>query len=87
MTQVSGTLFAMQERIVAKLLAADATSKEKAVSAADGGLNIQEQNCLSYIAGGFLARAKKTRDKRYYVVVHHQKYDSPLPQSKAPHVS
>jgi hypothetical protein len=73
MEQVSGTLFAMQERIIAKLLAVGATSREKAMSAGEAGLNIQEQNWLSYIAGGFLARVKKTKDKRYYVVTYHRK--------------
>jgi hypothetical protein len=73
MEQVSGILFAMQERIIAKLLAVGATSKEKAISAGEAGLNIQEQNWLSYIAGGFLARVKKTKDKRYYVKTYHRK--------------
>jgi hypothetical protein len=71
--QVSGTLFAVQERIIAKLLAVGATSKEKAIFAREAGLNIQEQNWLSYIAGGFLARVKKTKDKRYYVVPYQRK--------------
>ena len=67
MEQVSGTFFAMQERIIAKLLAADATSKEKAVTAQEACFELQEQNWISYIAGGLLARVKKTKDKRYYV--------------------
>jgi len=58
----------MQQRIMAKLLAMGATSREKAVTAQEADLDMQEQNWLRYIAGGFASKVKKTKDKRYYVV-------------------
>jgi len=64
----SGIVFAMQQRIMAKLLAMGATSREKAVTAQEADLDMQEQNWLRYIAGGFASKVKKTKDKRYYVV-------------------
>ena len=63
----SGTIYAMQQRIRAKLLALDATSREKAVTAQEANLDMQERNWLRYVAGGLLAKVKKTKDKRYYV--------------------
>ena len=69
---VSGTLFAMQQRIRAKLLAMGATSREKAVTAQEAHLDMQEQNWLHYIAGGLFARVKKTEDRRYYVAAHNR---------------
>ena len=65
-----GTVFAMQQRIIAKLLATGAISREKAATAQEAHLDIQEQNWLCYVAGGFASRVKKTRDKRYYVVTY-----------------
>jgi hypothetical protein len=70
MEVVSWTLFAMQERIRAKLLAIGATSIEKAVTVQEAHLDMQEQNWLHYIAGGLLARVKKTEGKRYYVATY-----------------
>ena len=70
MAAVSGTVLIMQERIIAKLRATGATSKEKAVTAREAHLDMQEQNWLRYVAGGFLARVKKTRDNRYYVATY-----------------
>ena len=70
MEATSGTVFAMQQRIIAKLLATGAISREKAATAQEAHLDIQEQNWLHYIAGGFASRVKKTRDKRYYVVTY-----------------
>ena len=70
MRAVSGITYAMQQRILAKLIAKDATSEEKAVTAQEANLNMQEQNWLHYIAGGLFARVKKTRDKRYYVATY-----------------
>lgn len=67
----SGTVYAMQQRIVTKLLASDATSREKAVTAQEAHLDIPEQNWLCYVAGGFNSKVKKTRDKRYYVATYH----------------
>ena len=64
----SGTIYAMQQRIRVKLLALDATSREKAVTAKEANLDVQEINWLRYVAGGLFAMVKKTRDKRYYVL-------------------
>ena len=72
MEVASGTLFATQQRIIAKLLAMGATSREKAVTAQEAHLDMQEQNWLHYIAGGLLARVRKTKDKRYYVATYYQ---------------
>jgi len=58
----------MQQRIMTKLLAMGATSREKAITAQEADLDMQEQNWLHYIAGGFASKVKKTKDKRYYVV-------------------
>ncbi len=66
----SGTVFAMRQRIIAKLRATGAISREKAATAQEAHLDMQEQNWLRYVAGGFLARVKKTRDKRYYIVTY-----------------
>ena len=63
----SGTVYAIQQRIISKLLAIDATSILKAVTPKGAQLNIQEQNWLRYVAGGLNSKVKKTRDKRYYV--------------------
>jgi hypothetical protein len=70
MSVVSGIPSAIQQRIIAKLLARDATSRKKAVTAQEAHLDIQEKNWLCYIAGGFISKVKKTRDKRYYVMTH-----------------
>ena len=63
----SGTVFAMQYRIISKLIASDATSIKTAVTAREAHLDMQEQNWLHYIAGGLNSKVKKTKDKRYYV--------------------
>jgi hypothetical protein len=70
MEVVSGTLFSIEERIRLKLLAAGATSSEKAVTAKDADLDMQEQNWIHYIAGGLFARIKKTADNLYYVTIY-----------------
>ena len=67
----SGTVYAMQQRIIAKLLATDATSIIKAVTAKGAQLDMQEQNWLNYVAGGLNSKVKKTRDKRYYITSYH----------------
>ena len=72
MALVSGTLLAIQQRISTKLLEMEATSREKAVTAQEAHLDMQEQNWLNYIAGGLFARIKKTKDKRYYVLTYKQ---------------
>jgi hypothetical protein len=71
MEACSGTIFAMQQRIIDKLLATGATSRKKAVTAHETHLDMQEQNWLNYVAGGLLAKVKKTKDKRYYVATYH----------------
>jgi len=67
MEVVSGTLFSMEERIKIKLLAAGATSQEKAVTAQEACLDMQEGNWIHYIAGGLFANVKKTASNLYYV--------------------
>ena len=69
MEVVSGTLFAMEASIRAKLLAVGATSRNKAATVQEAHLDVQEQNWLHYIAGGLFARVKKTKDERFYVAV------------------
>lgn len=64
---VSGTLFSMEERIKIKLIKAGATSQEKAVTAQDAHLDMQEGNWVHYIAGGLFANVKKTATNLYYV--------------------
>jgi hypothetical protein len=71
MEACAGTVFAMQQRIIAKLQETGATSREKAATAQEAHLDMQEQNWLNYIAGGFASKVKKTRDKRYYVTTYH----------------
>jgi hypothetical protein len=72
MNVCSGNVYAMQQRIIAKLLATDATSTIKAVTAQDAQLDMQEKNWLIYIAGGLNSKVKKTREKRYYVSTYHR---------------
>jgi hypothetical protein len=67
----SGRVFAMRQRIISKLIATDATSRKKAVTAQEAHLDMQEQNWLCYVAGGLNSRVKKTRNKRYYVATYH----------------
>ncbi|MCW3980357.1 MAG: hypothetical protein NWF11_02670 [Candidatus Bathyarchaeota archaeon] len=64
---LSGFQFIMRYRIVSKIEKAGATSKEKAVTVEEAGLDLQEQGWLPYFAGAFLGRIKKTEDKRYYI--------------------
>ena len=71
MEMSSGTVYAMQQRIIAKLLETDATSTIKAVTAQEAHLDIQEQNWLFYVAGGLNSKVKKTKDKRYYIATYH----------------
>ncbi len=64
---LSGFHFVMLQRIVTKIERSGATSKEKAVTAEEAELNVQEQQWLNYFAGGLLSKIKKTEDKRYYI--------------------
>ena len=72
METCAGTIFAIQQRIIVKLLATGATSIEKAASALEAHFDMQEQNWLCYVAGGFASRVKETKDKRYYVATYNQ---------------
>lgn len=65
MEVVSGTFFKLQESIRVKLVVAGATSMEKAITVQEASFDSQEQNWLSYIAGGMFANIKKTGN-RYY---------------------
>ena len=64
---VSGVIYKMEQCIRAKLRAAGAISREKAVTIQEAHFDMQEQNWLNYIAGGLFAAVKKTKDKRYYI--------------------
>jgi hypothetical protein len=64
-----GTVFAMQQRIIIKLREKNAISCGKAVTAQEAQLDVEEQNWLNYVAGGFVSIVKKTKDKRYYLMV------------------
>jgi len=57
----------MRYRIVSKIEKAGATSKEKAVTIEEAELTLKEQLWLSYFAGAFLGKVKKTEEKRYYI--------------------
>jgi hypothetical protein len=72
MQVASGTLYATQQSIIAKLSAMGATSREKAVTPQEAHLDMQEINWLSYVAGGLFAMVKKTKDKRYYLATYYQ---------------
>lgn len=67
MEVVSGTIYKMEQCIRAKLRAAGAISRAKAVTIHEAHFDMQEQNWLYYIAGGLFAMVKKTEDKRYYI--------------------
>jgi len=64
---LSGIQFKMHYRIVSKIEKVGATSIEKAVTVEEAGLDVQEQQWLSYFAGAFLGKIKKTKDQRYYI--------------------
>ena len=64
---VSGFQFVMRYRIIHRLEKAGATSKEKAVTIEEARFDLQEQQWLSYFAGGVLSEIMKTEDRRYYI--------------------
>ena len=64
---LSGIQFKIRQRIVNKLENAGATSIQDAVTTEEAKFDLQEQQWLGYIAGGFLSEVKKTQDQRYYV--------------------
>jgi hypothetical protein len=57
----------MQYRIIFKLEIAGATSEERAVTIEKAEFTPEEQQWLTYVAGGLDSRVKKTKDKRYYL--------------------
>jgi hypothetical protein len=64
---MSGIQFKMLQRIIHKFEKVGAISEAKAVTFNDADLDLQEQYWLSYFAGSFLGRIKKTNDNRYYI--------------------
>jgi len=64
---MSGIQFKMHQRLIHKFKKAGAISEEKAVTFGEANLDLQEQYWLSYFAGSFLGRIKKTKDHRYYI--------------------
>jgi hypothetical protein len=60
----------MQSRIAEKLAVAQATSLESAITIREAKFDTQEQNWLSYVAGGLFSKVKKTKDSRYYIAVY-----------------
>jgi hypothetical protein len=71
MEACAGVVFAMRQRIIAKLLVVDATSRKKAVTPQEAHFDMQELNWLHYVAGGLNSKVKKTKDKRYFVATYH----------------
>ncbi len=63
----AGIAFSFEERIRAKLVAAGATTRDKAVTSERANLDMQEQNWIHYIAGGLDSRVKKAGFNLYYV--------------------
>jgi hypothetical protein len=57
----------IQDRIRKKLVEAEATSSQKAVTIEEAKFDYEEQNWLICIAGGLFSAVKKTKDKRYYI--------------------
>lgn len=71
MEATSGIVYAVEAGIRSKLVSIGATSKEKAVTGKQAHFSIKENNWINYIAGGFCAEVKKTKDGRFYVPVRH----------------
>ncbi|MGD9130362.1 MAG: hypothetical protein PVH73_02150 [Candidatus Bathyarchaeota archaeon] len=64
---MSGIQYKMHQKIIRKFRKAGAISWEKAVTFDEADLDLQEQYWLSYFAGTFLGRIKKTKDHLYYI--------------------
>ena len=64
---MSGIQFKMQHRLVRKFEKAGATSEEKAVTFEEAKLDMSEEYWLTYFAGAFLGKIKKTKNHRYYL--------------------
>ena len=71
MEATSGIVYAVEAGIRSKLVSMGATSKEKAVTSKQAHFSIKENNWINYIAGGFCAEVKNTKDGRFYVPVRH----------------
>ena len=67
--KTTGILFGLEATMRTKLRAIGATSREKAVTSQEADFNQQELNWMDYIAGGMFSIIKKTRNKRFYVVI------------------
>lgn len=67
MEKASTTFLKMQYSIGNKLRSLGAISIDKAVAIEEIDLDMQELNWIDYVAGGFFASVKKTKNKRYYV--------------------
>jgi hypothetical protein len=67
--KTTGILFGLEATMRTKLIAIGATSLEKAVTSQEAHFNQQELNWMDYIAGGMFSMIKKTRNKRFYVVI------------------
>ena len=63
----TGLDYIISLRIVEKLRRVGAVSIDKAVTPEGAKLNLQEIEWLGYLAGGFLATIKKTKNGRYYI--------------------
>lgn len=63
----AGLDYIISLRIVEKLRKVGAISINKAVTPERAKLNLQETEWLGYLAGGFLATIKKTKNGRYYI--------------------
>lgn len=62
-----GFQFALRHRIIFKLEKAGATSQDKAVTIEEAKFDMSERRWLSYFAGVFMGKVKKTIDQRYYI--------------------
>ena len=62
-----GIQFALRHRIIFKLEKAGATSEDKAVTIEEAKFDMSESRWLTYFAGVFMSKVKKTTDQRYYI--------------------
>lgn len=64
---LAGIAYSTNCRIVDKLRKEGAISLDKAVTPEEANLNFLEIEWLGYLAGGFPATIKKTKNGRYYI--------------------
>jgi hypothetical protein len=57
----------MERQLIRKFEKAGAISEETAITIKDANLDFSEYCWLSYFAGTFLGKIKKTEDQRYYI--------------------